>query len=198
MSRINSLEELNELIARGGSKVVGNPLLGKGRSRPKGKAENSTVPTIGLEAGGETPSRGLLLIPGRHFVVQGNPVPKPRQTRSDKWNTRPCVVRYREWADLVRECAGVLPLQPESLRIKIYIAIPKSWNTYKREFSVGKPHRYKPDTDNFLKAVVDALYPKGDEMIYDMSAIKFWDDGQGPRVEVQIWQKGIPRGRNLT
>jgi len=30
------------------------------------------------------------------------PVPKPRQTRSDKWKQRPCVMRYRAFADEVR------------------------------------------------------------------------------------------------
>lgn len=122
----------------------------------------------------------------KSFTVFGPPAVKPRQTQSDRWNRRPCVVRYREWADRARECAGALPLQPSALAITVYIQIPKSWNAYKREHTKGKPHKYAGDADNYLKACADALYPKGDEMIYRMSVSKFWDDGHGPRVEIAV------------
>ena len=34
------------------------------------------------------------------------PVAKPRQTRSDVWKKRPCVVKYRQFADDLREAIG--------------------------------------------------------------------------------------------
>jgi len=45
---------------------------------------------------------------GRYVVVPGAPIPKPRQTRRDKWARRPCVLRYREWADQIRAAAGAI------------------------------------------------------------------------------------------
>jgi len=41
------------------------------------------------------------------ITVPGNPVGKPRMTRKDKWAQRPCVLRYREWADRARAAAGI-------------------------------------------------------------------------------------------
>ena len=40
------------------------------------------------------------------FVVPGEPVPKPRQTQADRWKQRAPVVRYRQFADLLRLYAG--------------------------------------------------------------------------------------------
>lgn len=31
------------------------------------------------------------------FTVPGNPCPKPRMTRRDKWMQRPCVMKYRKF-----------------------------------------------------------------------------------------------------
>jgi hypothetical protein len=35
-------------------------------------------------------------------IANLKPVPKPRQTRSDKWKQRPCVMAYRTFADELR------------------------------------------------------------------------------------------------
>ena len=43
----------------------------------------------------------------------------------------------------------------------------------------------KPDADNILKAVCDALFKK-DEVISCKHIEKFWDDGNGPRVIVEV------------
>ena len=40
------------------------------------------------------------------YTIYGEPVPKPRMTQRDKWAKRPCVLRYRMWADMVRATVG--------------------------------------------------------------------------------------------
>lgn len=50
----------------------------------------------------------------------------------------------------------------------------------------GAPHRNKPDGDNILKSICDALF-KRDEVIVDKRVRKFWDDGLGPRIEVHVY-----------
>lgn len=122
----------------------------------------------------------------RSFVVPGAPVAKPRQTRSDKWKQRPCVLRYRAWADRARDIAGTVSVKTGRLDVVAYFPIPKHFCGAVRESMIGDVHLSKPDADNVLKAVSDALCPH-DQIIHDMSIKKRWDDGKGPRVEITIY-----------
>lgn len=129
------------------------------------------------------------------FIVPGAPMAKPRQTRSDKWKKRPCVMRYREWADRARaesraaidqKFPGLVLMQCRRLSVTAFFPIPPSWTKVTKAKMAGQPHRQSKDADNVLKAVSDALFPTGDAQIYDMHVMKFWDDGRGPRVEITI------------
>jgi Holliday junction resolvase RusA-like endonuclease len=120
------------------------------------------------------------------FTIEGEPVGKPRQTQRDKWMKRDCVMRYRAWADLARLSAPTeTPQEPLSVVVWAYIGIPASHSKKRRAELKGQSHRQKPDADNILKAVCDALF-KRDEVISLKHIEKFWDDGNGPRVEVQV------------
>ena len=120
------------------------------------------------------------------FTVPGIPVAKPRQTRSDKWKERPCVVRYREWADRARAAAGAIPLAAEHAEIVVYLPLPQSLSQKKRAAMAGTPHKVKPDIDNLIKSSLDALL-KRDQGIHQISAKKFWEDENGPRVEITLY-----------
>lgn len=119
------------------------------------------------------------------FTVFGEPIGKPRMTQRDKWQKRPCVVKYRAWADRARAAAGAIPKDAGQVRIKAYFAIPESWSAKKQSAAVSKPHRQRPDVDNVAKAAMDALLPE-DCAIHALHAAKFWDDGLGPRIEIII------------
>ncbi|MGB0662800.1 MAG: RusA family crossover junction endodeoxyribonuclease [Pontibacterium sp.] len=110
------------------------------------------------------------LIPVRYNVV---PVPKPRQTQRDRWAQRPCVVRYREFKDQVREAGLTVP--NSGCRMVFVLPMPKSWTKKKRDAMRGKPHQQKPDTDNMIKAVLDAVHVE-DSQIYHVEGLKFWGD----------------------
>ncbi len=100
------------------------------------------------------------------------PVPKPRMTQSDKWQKRPCVVRYWEFKDEVNR----LNMEVDSNQhIHFIIAIPKSWGKKKKLTMAGKPHKQKPDIDNLTKALLDAIH-KEDAHIYDVRASKWWGE----------------------
>lgn len=122
----------------------------------------------------------------KSFVVPGEPVAKPRQTRSDKWKERPCVIRYREWADKAREHAGPIPPAAQHADIVAYLPTPKSWSEKKRKEMAGAPHRVKPDIDNLIKSCLDALLSR-DQGIHEISAKKRWADDKGARVEITIY-----------
>lgn len=123
---------------------------------------------------------------GIHFTIRGEPMGKPRQTRADVWKKRPCVMRYREWADSARAQAPAnLPKSPWSVSIVAYLQIPPSWSNKRKGEMRGKFHQSKPDADNIIKSVLDALWEQ-DQSIAVCAITKFWEDGNGPRVEVKV------------
>lgn len=122
----------------------------------------------------------------RMFVCHVVPVGKPRMTRRDKWKKRPCVMRYREFADKLRACfAGVDLIDVHSLSWLAYFPMPKSWSKKKKEYMRGMGHYNKPDRDNCDKAILDSLFDQ-DSGISHGTLTKLWDDGNGPRIEITI------------
>ena len=84
------------------------------------------------------------------------PVPKPRMTQSDKWKQRPCVIRYRQFCDEVRSAGVELP--ESGAVVSFILPMPKSWSKKKRAKFNGTAHQTKPDLDNLLKALSDAIH----------------------------------------
>ncbi len=101
-----------------------------------------------------------------------NPVPKPRQTRADKWKQRECVMRYRAFADECR-LKGVTVEPGDS--VVFVMPMPKSWSKRKREMHNGMPHTQRPDLDNLVKALLDAVHVD-DSHIWKLTAEKRWGE----------------------
>lgn len=94
------------------------------------------------------------------YWLKVTPTPKPRQTRADVWKQRPAVMRYRAFADQLRREAKrtkLLSLPANGMDIYFYMPMPASWSEKKRRKMGHTPHQQKPDIDNLLKAVFDAL-----------------------------------------
>lgn len=101
------------------------------------------------------------------------PVPKPRQTQSDRWNKRPRVLRYRAFAD---ECRARKVVVPEcGAHITFVLPMPASWSNKKRDTMDGQPHQVKPDKDNLEKALLDAIYGD-DSVVWDSRVTKIWGE----------------------
>jgi Holliday junction resolvase RusA-like endonuclease len=111
-------------------------------------------------------------------VIQ--PVSKPRQTASDRWKQRPVVMRYRAFADELR--LKYREELPNSLTIRFYLAMPKSWSKKKRAEMNGKPHQQKPDFDNLAKAVCDALLEE-DSVVWRCLVEKYWSTESAIEIE---------------
>jgi len=120
------------------------------------------------------------------FHIPGPPVSKPRQTRSDVWKKRPCVLAYRSWADHARDCCRNIPENVVALRITFRLPMPHSWSRKKKESMNNTGHQGKPDIDNCVKACLDALWPKSDGHIYMVSACKLWADPEDACTEIEI------------
>lgn len=103
------------------------------------------------------------------------PVPAPRQVRSDKWKQRVCVMRYRAFKDQIRDNPDVYLVSGS--KVIFYLPMPQSWSKKKRAANFEQPHTQKPDIDNLLKALMDALFDD-DSHIWNISAEKRWaNDG---------------------
>lgn len=120
----------------------------------------------------------------KQFIIPGNPIPKPRMTRRDRWKQRPCVLRYRAYADRLREHVGQVACTG-TVDWVAYFAMPKSWSKKKKAEHQGEPHQQRPDRDNIDKGILDALFGD-DSHVWDGRMQKYWDDGNGPRLELWI------------
>lgn len=100
------------------------------------------------------------------------PVPKPRMTQRDKWQKRPAVLRYRDFCDRVRE--HDIELSDQGCSIKFLMPMPKSWSQKKRDYMDGQPHQQKPDLDNLLKSLFDAVHKEDCGIWHIDSVCKVW------------------------
>ena len=99
------------------------------------------------------------------------PCSKPRQTRSDKWKKRPCVVKYREFADECRE--REMDIARSGTHVLFIVPMPKSWSKKKKALYHMSPMQSRPDVDNLAKAVLDSIF-KEDCEIWDLRITKVW------------------------
>jgi len=113
----------------------------------------------------------------RTYYVE--PVPKPRMTRADRWKKRACVLRYRAFCDKVRLARLTLPLP---CRVVFWMPMPLSWPEAKRARMEGRLHEQKPDLDNLLKALLDAVFAS-DAHVSSIWAEKRWADDAAIEVE---------------
>ncbi len=101
-----------------------------------------------------------------------NPIPKPRQTRSDVWKKRPCVMRYRAFADQVRFAKIKLP--ESGANVQFFIAMPDSWSEKKKAQYNNTRHQQRPDLSNLLKALEDAVHGEDSHIWHYSSVCKLW------------------------
>ncbi len=100
------------------------------------------------------------------------PIAKPRMTRADQWRKRKCVMQYWAFKDQCK--AKHLSFPPRGARIAFGLPMPASWSAKKRDLLDGNPHQSKPDLDNLLKGLADAVY-EDDSVISSYAGIeKVW------------------------
>ena len=104
------------------------------------------------------------------------------------WKKRPAVMRYRDWCDLVRSIAGVVPAAESVQRVVVeaFYEPPHSWSKRKRCAAIGELHRQRVDADNVAKGCLDCLWPDGDQAIADVSIRKRWDWNARLEIEIEL------------
>lgn len=98
------------------------------------------------------------------------PVPKPRMTQCDRWAKRPCVLRYRAYADELRLRGIRLPHRYSLIFI---LPMPAGWSDEMKSAMNGQPNLRRPDATNLAKAVEDIVHLK-DESLWDARSRKYW------------------------
>ena len=119
---------------------------------------------------------------GCYYIV---PVGKPRMTRRDKWLNppRPAVAKYRAFADECRRQEVWIP--NDGGHVTFILPMPASWSQKKKMLMVGARHQQKPDVDNLLKALLDAVFPDDDTAVWDIRVTKVWGTSGYIRVAIQ-------------
>lgn len=111
------------------------------------------------------------------IVILIEPIGAPRQSRRDKWNPAPSVVRYRVWKDAMKKAVAEAgwTLGPV-LDVEFRFGIPDRWSRKKKAAMLGRPHQQRPDVDNCCKAIMD-LEGKEDGYVHTIRARKVWAEG---------------------
>jgi len=119
------------------------------------------------------------------YVLDVVPMGAPRMTQSDRWKTNPnhtdprkrqrdVVTRYFAFKNLiVLQCNTLGFNMPNCIDVLFLIPMPDSWSKKKKEKHNGMPHKSKPDTDNIVKGLMDAL-KKEDSDVWKIKAEKRW------------------------
>ncbi len=121
----------------------------------------------------------------RLLKIEIDPMGKPRLLRGQQTRTAD---RWRAWKTAIRIMARGKELPLSKMHLIFCIPMPKSWSKKKRAEHLGKPHLSKPDLDNCIKALLDALYPKNDSQFWDFRATKLWSSSG--RIEIYTEDQG--------
>jgi len=113
----------------------------------------------------------------RNQVIDIVPVPYTRMTQRDQW--KPRHKRYKKYKDDLRWLwDGAFPCE---MTFRFCLPMPNSWSEKRKRESEGKPHQSRPDLDNLVKGVLDALLDE-DSLVWRFSAEKIW--GYEGRIEI--------------
>ena len=101
-------------------------------------------------------------------------LPKPRMTRADTWKKRPIVLKYWEYKDDINIWANKNDfILGQQICTVFNMPMPKSWRKKKKEKMIHAPHKQKPDIDNLLKGLMDALLEE-DSHVHTVFSRKIW------------------------
>lgn len=110
---------------------------------------------------------------------------KPRMVASDKWKERPCVMRYWAWKAEIKSLANERSLDlPSTFRVYFHVPIPPSITKAAKAARAGNPHTQRPDVDNFVKGLLDALCEE-DSYVWRVDAQKRWSKNERGEIWIE-------------
>ncbi len=106
-----------------------------------------------------------------------DPQGAPRINHNSRWTDR--AKEYYAYKDVILNEARrqKFNFKTQSFNDIVFnIPMPKSWSEKKKKEMYSKPHTQKPDIDNLLKGVFDALFSEDSQIWHIGGVSKFWDD----------------------
>lgn len=121
------------------------------------------------------------------IAIKPMPAPRPRVTKNGTYNAKE-YTKYKEAIRLayVSKNKGYPIESAMFMRIDFFFEIPKSWSKKKKE--AAKWHTSRPDTDNLVKGVKDALNGvayKDDSQVCYVVARKQYAHTSGIKIEIE-------------
>lgn len=110
-------------------------------------------------------------------TLEVDPCTAPRMSQRDKWLNprRPIVQRYFNFKDKIKHLwPDELEFPKETVIVQFRVAMPKSWSESKKKHMFNTKHESKPDIDNYIKGLLDAMLVE-DKMVSGIFAEKRWD-----------------------
>lgn len=135
-----------------------------------------------------------VIVREKKYVVWGEPIPWKRPSPNYKkrlmWDSQKA--EKHTIANQLEDQHGLEPFFNGPLKMEIIQYVPiKGINRKNLHLKQGKPYIFKPDNSNYIKLYEDAamgiLY-QDDCIIYHTDAHKYYDDGNGPRTEITLWE----------
>ncbi|MEM2138661.1 MAG: RusA family crossover junction endodeoxyribonuclease [Candidatus Woesearchaeota archaeon] len=132
----------------------------------------------------------------REIIIDIEPCSAVRMTNSDRWKKenhvnpnlrmRKCVKKYFDFKrKLLYEFEKNNINLKDELNIVFYLKIPDSLSSKKKDLLKGSPHKKRPDLDNLVKAVMDAVR-KEDGDIFKIIAEKRYSDKNYPYIKIIV------------
>jgi Holliday junction resolvase RusA-like endonuclease len=112
----------------------------------------------------------------RQWLITPNA--KVRSMKSDIWKKRPCWVKYCAFKDTVQKMGITFE---SGDHVVFHFSMPLCWSKKKKEKMLGKPHEQRPDLDNLIGGLWDAIFTsserggKGDQHVHTVGSMqKVW------------------------
>lgn len=131
----------------------------------------------------------LIQVPGEP-IAQSRPRFRVHKNFVKVYDAKPIQEYKKEVAAVAKSCYGLPPIQGAvRLQLDVFRGMPKSFSKRQKQLAVNKEFLpiTKPDTDNYVKGVKDALTGicyVDDAQVVDEHVRKFYSDA--PRVEITI------------
>jgi len=124
--------------------------------------------------------------------IKPKPAPRPRVTKNGTYNNADYTTYKSVIAHTFKSIHGnKKSTNPIAMKIDFFFEIPKSWSKKKKESASW--HISRPDTDNLVKGVKDALNGiayKDDSQVCYLQARKQYAQFSGIRIEIEEMKDG--------
>lgn len=129
----------------------------------------------------------------QRFLIDIKPMGAVRMTRNGKWMNESALryLAYKKdigWQIRTQMCEMDVMKSALAVKATFILPIPQSWSKKKQISAIGTYHTSKPDIDNLVKGLFDALNGvlwEDDNRVVDMKAEKIYGEKPGIKLEVK-------------